>query len=190
MPYGVDLEVTDLSRGRDHGLPSYNDFRVRCGLPRANSFQDLIDTIPSDVNVILYIIFLLNKPLTVIFVKSQIYIRFILIGVILQAIQRLSSIYNDVNDIDSFVGSLLERPVPGGMTGPTNQCIISQQFFRWKNGDRFYYEHGNQSGSFTIGNQEVALILIVPPFVPDYTYKSTELFELLKLDSNFTFFPP
>uniref|UniRef100_A0A6P7G0S8 Peroxidase-like n=1 Tax=Diabrotica virgifera virgifera TaxID=50390 RepID=A0A6P7G0S8_DIAVI len=40
---GLDLIAIDIQRNRDHLVPTYNNLRVYCGLPRANSFDDLHD---------------------------------------------------------------------------------------------------------------------------------------------------
>ncbi|KFM65699.1 Chorion peroxidase, partial [Stegodyphus mimosarum] len=58
-------------------------------------------------------------------------------------------LYESVEDIDLFSGGLAERPNQGAVIGPTFTCIIGIQFYHLKYGDRFYFEHGGQTGSFT-----------------------------------------
>ena len=49
---------------------------------------------------------------------------------------KLEQIYGDVDDIDLFVGGLLEDLLPGSRLGPTFACIIGTQFQRLRDGDR------------------------------------------------------
>ncbi|KAJ1348042.1 Peroxidase mlt-7 [Parelaphostrongylus tenuis] len=53
----------------------------------------------------------------------------------------LSRTYNTTNDVDFYVGSMLEDPVIGGLIGTTLSCVIGEQFKRLRDGDRFYFEN-------------------------------------------------
>lgn len=54
---------------------------------------------------------------------------------------RLSSVYRHPDDIDLWVGGLLEGAVPGAVVGPTFAEIIADQFSRFRKGDRYFHEH-------------------------------------------------
>ena len=55
--------------------------------------------------------------------------------------QRLRTVYGTVDKIDLWVGGLAERHLPGSSVGPTFARIISDQFARLRDGDRFWYQN-------------------------------------------------
>ncbi|XP_034116256.1 chorion peroxidase [Drosophila albomicans] len=54
---------------------------------------------------------------------------------------RLSSVYRSPDDIELWVGGLLEKAVQDGFVGITFAEIIADQFARFKQGDRYFYEY-------------------------------------------------
>eukprot|EP00092_Neocalanus_flemingeri_P040590 GFUD01044196.1.p1 GENE.GFUD01044196.1~~GFUD01044196.1.p1 ORF type:complete len:777 (+),score=180.51 GFUD01044196.1:168-2498(+) len=64
-------------------------------------------------------------------------------------IRKLSLVYDDVEDIDLYVGSILEKPHKDSLVGRTFKCIIGDQFIRLKQGDRFWYENGGENAQFS-----------------------------------------
>ncbi|KPJ13122.1 Chorion peroxidase [Papilio machaon] len=64
-------------------------------------------------------------------------------------INALSQIYESVDDIDLFVGGIMEKSVKGSILGPTFQCIVAEQFYRTRIGDRYFYDNGEMPHSFT-----------------------------------------
>ena len=61
----------------------------------------------------------------------------------------LAELYRTPDDIDLFVGGLAEFPFVDSLMGPTFNCIISIQFKKLLVGDRFFFTHDNQIGSFS-----------------------------------------
>ncbi|XP_072140538.1 chorion peroxidase-like [Dermacentor andersoni] len=73
-------------------------------------------------------------------------------GLMPEDVARLfAKIYEDVRDVDLFSAAISEYPLADASMGPTMACIVVDSLGRLKWGDRFYYEHGGQAGSFTPG---------------------------------------
>lgn len=61
----------------------------------------------------------------------------------------LRGLYADFRDVDLYTGGLSEKKFPDASVGPTFACILGIQFYHLKFGDRYFYSHGLQAGSFT-----------------------------------------
>lgn len=69
---------------------------------------------------------------------------------------KLDELYDHSDDVDLYVGGILEAPVPDGVVGETFAEIISDQFARLKEGDRYFYSEGPKTnpGHFTMPQLE------------------------------------
>ena len=151
----TDLGAIDIQRGRDHGMPSYNDLREAYGLPRLNSFTDitgesteqfpkhdpLIDkSDPIDDPNILDFVELLDDHGNVIPLGSPQAQEDAVVGIRRTTLAaRLKAIYKNVNKLDAFVGMMSEQHVPGTEFGPLQLAIWTKQFAALRDGDRFFY---------------------------------------------------
>ena len=140
----MDLEAIDIQRGRDHGLPGYNEYRRKCNLNYLSNFQQLRDHISE-------------------MVSNDIFSNFFNLNCILflcvhQNVRKIESLYEHVDDVDLFVGGSLENKLPGSLLGPTFQCIIGEQFYRSRVGDKYFYNNKNFKHSFTKGIYERIMI--------------------------------
>ncbi|XP_055887034.1 peroxidasin homolog [Biomphalaria glabrata] len=59
---------------------------------------------------------------------------------------KLHALYGHPDNIDLFIGGISETMVDGAKVGPTFLCILTDQFKRLRDGDRFWYE---REGIFT-----------------------------------------
>ncbi|CAG9770577.1 unnamed protein product [Ceutorhynchus assimilis] len=55
--------------------------------------------------------------------------------------QKLADLYGHPENIDVWVGGVLEDPVEQGRVGPLFSCLLLEQFTRLRDGDRFWYEN-------------------------------------------------
>ncbi|KAL4707269.1 hypothetical protein ACJJTC_019807 [Scirpophaga incertulas] len=44
---------------------------------------------------------------------------------------------------------MAENPLPGSLLGPTATCFLKEQLWRTRSGDRYFYTHTDEAGSFT-----------------------------------------
>ena len=69
----------------------------------------------------------------------------------LSQVDMLHKVYSHVDDVDLFLGGLMEKPMPGSLLGQTFSCIVADQMFRAMVGDRFFYSIENSATSFSQG---------------------------------------
>lgn len=126
--FGSDLVARNIQRGRDHGLPSYVAFYDHY-FPK-DPKDDKKDNEDMDCWD--------RKPDWISEANWEL----------------LSKIYKHPYHIDLFVGGLAEEPVSGGLTDKLFNAIKVQQFKNLMDGDRFFFTHKNQQGSFAKAAQE------------------------------------
>ncbi|XP_061391455.1 peroxidase [Musca vetustissima] len=64
-------------------------------------------------------------------------------------IEKLKTLYPSHEDVEITVGGSLESHVAGALAGPTFLCILTEQFYRTRVGDRFFFENGEKYVGFT-----------------------------------------
>jgi Animal haem peroxidase len=146
----LDLGAVDLQRGRDHGMPSYNQLRNAYGLASKSSFTAItgeaseafpVDPLLTPGNEIndpncldIVAMFDINgNPTTVENDNAVRVVRRCPLAA------RLKAIYGSVSNLDGFVGMLAEKHVTGSELGELQLAIWKDQFGAARDGDRFFY---------------------------------------------------
>ena len=144
----ADLGADDIERGRDHGMPLYNDMRRAYGLPAVRSFAQLTgerteslppgDTIDSPD--ILQFTRFTDRNGNVLDPADADAMDNAVNGVRKATLAaRLKAIYGSVDKVDAFVGMVSEPHVPGSDLGRLQQAIWTKQFTASRDGDFFFY---------------------------------------------------
>jgi hypothetical protein len=157
----VDLGAIDIERGRDHGMPTYNQLRQAVGLPAKTSFTSITgestDSFPSGTGI--------NNPNSLDFLSLRdidgnpidLNDEDAAEGTATSGVRRttlaarLKAIYGSVNNVDAFVGMVSEAHVRGSDFGELQLALWRQQFTALRDGDRFFY--GNDQGLNYIKSQ-------------------------------------
>jgi hypothetical protein len=151
----TDLGAIDIARGRDHGMPTYNDMRRAYGLAPKTSFTDITgeatQQFPTDPKInandpindpnILDFVRLLDDNGNVIAFGSPDASESAVIGIRRTTLAaRLKAIYERVDKLDAFVGMVAERHVSGTEFGELQLAMWKKQFEALRDGDRFFYQ--------------------------------------------------
>jgi len=150
----VDLAAIDVARGRDHGMPSYNQLRRAYGLAPKSSFQEITgepsESFPPDPlltrgneiddpdSIDFVALFDVDgKPIPL---GSPEAASAAVRGVRRTTLAaRLKALYGSVDELDALVGMLAEPHLPGSEFGELQAALWTKQFQALRDGDRFFY---------------------------------------------------
>ncbi|GMS96506.1 hypothetical protein PENTCL1PPCAC_18681, partial [Pristionchus entomophagus] len=80
----------------------------------------------------------------------------------LENIDLLKHTYDSIDDVDLYVGLLLERVTdPTVLLGPTGSHLSAEHFSAFRQGDRFFYESATSPGALTQGARDVISVLVL-----------------------------
>lgn len=140
-----DLGADDIQRGRDQGMPYYNQMRIEYGLAPAHNFTDITgestQNLPAGMTC--------GSPATIAITSlTSVTGAVVAPGDADNAVDetrgstlaaRLKCLYGDVSKVDAFVGMVSEPHIAGTEFGPLQYAIWLKQFQALRDGDRFFY---------------------------------------------------
>jgi hypothetical protein len=146
-----DIAAIDVERGRDHGMPTYNDLRRAYGLAPKASFTQITgettESFPADPELTPGAE--LDDPDSLDFTRlrdrqgNELPLDNQTAATSgerrTSTAARLRALYGDVSTVDAFVGMTAEPRVPGTELGELQSAIWQRQFEALRDGDRFFY---------------------------------------------------
>ncbi|MFS8100701.1 hypothetical protein LFM09_26580 [Lentzea alba] len=151
----TDLGAIDVARGRDHGLPYYNDLRRAYGLPARSSFTaitgEATSAFPNDPLInpndpandpdIMDFVRLRDGAGNIVPLDVEAAADAMGVTGVRRSTDaaRLRALYGDVNRLDAFAGMSAEPHRSGHELGELQEAIWKKQFENLRDGDRFFY---------------------------------------------------
>ncbi|MEA5536545.1 peroxidase family protein [Crocosphaera sp. XPORK-15E] len=148
---GFDLPAVNIQRGREVGIPGYVEVYNALGL----------DSVFGDLNSFSDL------------VSSGLFTA--------EVVDKIDDVYTDVSQIDLWLGGISENAINGGLLGPTFNLIVSDQFERTRNGDRFFFLDQTQSDYLQILDpnfQNVSLSEVIRANTADDFFIADNAFEV------------
>jgi hypothetical protein len=149
----TDLGAIDVERGRDHGMPTYNQMRQAFGLAPKTSFTSITgeatDQFPAglsgDTPASLDFVSLTDVFGSPIDLEDEDAVEGDAVSGVRRTTlaARLRAVYGNVNNIDAFTGMVAEAHATGADLGELQRAVWTRQFQALRDGDRFYYQNGS-----------------------------------------------
>jgi hypothetical protein len=143
----VDLGAIDIERGRDHGVPTYNQLRQAYGLAPRTTFEQVTGE-PASGNININDPNILNFTGLFDVTGDSVTPGSVASGNTVKRItrqttvaSRLRAIYGSVDNIDAFTGMIAEPHFAGSEFGELQRAIWARQFQALRDGDRFFYQN-------------------------------------------------
>jgi hypothetical protein len=143
----VDLGAIDVERGRDHGMPSYNQLRRAYGLAPKRSFTaitgEATESFPADPELTPGAE--IDDPDSLEFTAlfdadgERVESSAVTGARRTTLAARLKAIHTSVDRLDAFTGMVSEPHLPGAELGELQLAIWQRQFQVLRDGDRFFY---------------------------------------------------
>jgi hypothetical protein len=150
----VDLGALDIERGRDHGMPSYNDLRKAYGLAPKTTFKAITgestEAFPADPTLTKG--HEVDDPNSLDFTALfDVHGKKVTPGTpdaentVTRGVRRtplaarMKAVYGSVDKVDAFMGMIAEKHLPGSEMGELQTAIWARQFAALRDGDRFFY---------------------------------------------------
>jgi len=90
------------------------------------------------------------------------------------------------DEVDLYIGMMMEEPVPGSKLGPTTVCSVVDQFVALKEGDKHYYEGADMFSPEQLAEvKKMTLASVFCKTMTDEDFDATSEWPMVKLGATF-----